>query len=361
MSELQRATPVVPPLSSTQYGSRGAKRFDDIRDLLPFATQTQIALYGNGRAYEDLINRLADHPLGELRWWGQQICNELEAVVPSFVRRPRTERGAMLQTYRANIQGLRQELADSLDVSENLKHPTWVKLLSCTPNADIEVLSSFIFGATEVPFSQVRKEVAAMGKKKRAQMLTQILDERSMGDPNADRPEVRFRKVPRAFENAHFLFEVFGRGGDYRDLHRHRQLTQERQRFTTRWGYDLDSDVLESPYASEITSALENAAKVYEKISRKVSADVAQYLVPFGYVQQWYMDLSAREIYWISELRTGPQGRDHYRKICQDIARQAEDAAPSLFLGMKTDFSSYKLSRRESEKKIDKKLTELGK
>src|SRR4030042_4412729 len=51
--------------------SRKAKMFDDLRDLLPFATITNLGLYGNGRSYEYLINRLAEHPLGELRYFGQ--------------------------------------------------------------------------------------------------------------------------------------------------------------------------------------------------------------------------------------------------------------------------------------------------
>ena len=49
---------------SSFNNSRGAKRFDDIRDLLPFATRTNVALYGNGRAYEDLLNRMLDHSVG---------------------------------------------------------------------------------------------------------------------------------------------------------------------------------------------------------------------------------------------------------------------------------------------------------
>lgn len=341
-------------------GSRAAKRFDDIRDLLPFGTQTQVALNGNGRAYEDLINRMADHPLGEIRWWAQAICDELEAVVPSFVRRPRTERGAKLQHYRTNIDSVRQELAQELDVPEKNKHPRWVKLVSYTPDADVEILSTFIFGASDASLSSVRSKIEAMGKKKRAAMLDQILEERQMGDPNAQRPEVRFRKVPRAFENAHFLFEVYGRGGDYRDLHRHRQQTQERQDFTTKWGYDLDRDVLESPFSDEVTDALEYAASAFDKI-RKLSPEVAQYVVPFGFIQQWYMNLSAREVYWIAELRTGPQGRPHYREICQQIASQATEVAPSVFSGMRTDFGNYGLSRRESEIRIDRKLKSLGK
>lgn len=342
--------------------SRAAKRFDDIRDLLPFATQTSFALYGNGRSFEDLINRLLMNPLGEARWWGQMICDELEKVVPSFVRRPKTPRGAEVQTYRHNIHDIRSELASEvLETDTQSKVRRWVKLISSTPDADIEVLSTFLLsGQLTLSLSDIRKAVKKLGIKKRKELLSRLLEERKFGKEELNRAEVRFRKVPRAFENVHYLFELWARGGDYRDLQRHRQLTQERQNFTTHWGYDLEKEVMKSDFLKDFEKAYAKAEKVYEKLL-KISPEVAQYAVPFGYLQHWYMNMTAREIYWIVELRTGPQGRPHYREICQQIAKLAQDTDPALFQMLLTDWNDYSLSRRESEKKIDKKLRELEK
>lgn len=340
-------------------GSRSAKRFDDIRDLLPFSTQTSFAMFGNGRAFEDLINRLLNHSLGEARWWGQAICDELDKAVPSFVTRPKTLRGAEMQAYRSNLLLVKDEVLRKFLGNTSKKYPRWSKLVSFTPNPEVEVLSTFLFGASlGVSLTEIRKKVLHLSNKKRGELFVKILAERKFGKKDAPRQEVRFRKVPRSFENAHFEFEVWARGGDYRDLHRHRQLTQERQRFNTFWGYDLEKEVYESPYIEKFEKAFRQADILYKKVL-KISPDVAQYVVPFGFVQHWYIGLTAREIYWISELRTGPQGREHYRQICQDIARQATSIAPNLFSGMMTDWGSYALSRRESEKKIDKKLQAL--
>lgn len=338
--------------------TRSAKRFDDIRDLLPFATQTSVALFGNGRAFEDLINRLVSQPLGELRFWGQQMLQELQTVVPSFVTRPKTERGAQMQLYRSNINVVRNELAGKLKGKPEATFPEWSKLVSHTPNPEVEVISTFLFQSSDLPLSEIRKQVRGWSLAQQQKALNKIFAERNFGNTDAKREEVRFRKVPRAFENAHFLFEVWGRGGDWRDLHRHRQLTQERQRITTARGYDLETEVLTSPFTDEIKKSLEKAAAAFDLISQK-NPEAAQYVTPFGFVQHWYMNLSAREIYWMSELRTGSQGREHYRQICQDIAKKATEAAPLLFSGLKTDWESYPLSRRESEKKIDRKLKAL--
>ncbi|OGH11294.1 MAG: hypothetical protein A3B38_00515 [Candidatus Levybacteria bacterium RIFCSPLOWO2_01_FULL_36_13] len=337
-----------------------AKRFDDIRDLLPFSTQTSVALHGNGRAFEDLINRMAAHPIGEVRWVGQQMHRELSKIVPSFVTRPASERGAEMQLYRTNMEVLREELAGKLKEKKKNRNSRWVKLDRFTKDPELEVLSAFLFKAsTSLTLEEIKKQVSNWNEKKIKKAFDAIFAERNFGKDDPPRQEVRFRKVPRAFENAEFVYDVWGRAGDFRDLHRHRQMTQERQKFTTKWGYDLEDEVINSPFKEQITSALENAADAFKAISEK-NPWVAQYLIPFAYLQHWYINATAREIYWISELRTGPQGREHYRQICQDIARQAIDAAPNLFSGIKIDWDSHPISRRESEKKIEKKLKELN-
>lgn len=343
--------------------SRSAKRFDDIRDILPFSTQTNVAFFGNGRAFEDLISRCLDHPLGELRWLGQAMINELRNV-PSFIERAKTQRGAEVQIYRGNLHRLRQELVDEFISPRTTdgKVVKWVSLLSYTPDADVEVISSFLFSnAYGATLEELRRDVAKMPVAKRKKILERILEERRLGKDDPLRQEVRFRKVPRAFENAEYLFEIWGRGGDYRDLHRHRMLTQDRQPFTTQWGYDLEKDVLESPFVEQIKAALEQANNVYRQLVNDISPLVAQYAVPFAYLQHWYMRMTAREVYWMVELRTGPQGRPHYRKICQQIGKLASKASPAVFQGLMTDWGDYALSRRESEKKIEKKLEALEK
>lgn len=341
--------------------SRGAKRFDDIRDLLPFATQTSFAMFGNGRAFEDLINRLLMHPVGELRWWGQMICRELEKVVPSFVRRPKTVRGAETQAYRHNINLLRRELAHELLFDfKRSKSTRWVKLLTFDKDAEVNVLSAFIFsGQQRLSMSSIRRQVRKIGKRKRKELIGRILKERFFNKADAVRQEVRFRKVPRAFENVHYLFEIWARGGDYRDLHRHRQLTQERQLFSMNWGYDLEREVVKSEFRKDFIKVFKVVEKLYKKLE-KYSPFIAQYVIPFGYLQHWYMKMTAREIYWIVELRTGSQGRPHYREVCQQIAKLALNATPGIFQSLMTDWNDYSLSRRESEKKIDKKLRNLN-
>lgn len=347
--------------------SRSAKRFDDIRDLLPFATQTNVAFTGNGRAFNDLVNRLLGHPLGEICWWGKELNEELSKFAPSLFSRPKDITGARMQLHRKNLHYLRSEMAKNVvrkngvlaKPEDRTQDTKWVKLIDYTKEADIKILSSFIFvGQNELGLEEVLQKVAQLSEDERAKLLAEIIDSRKVDEPEGERAAIRFRKVPREFENAEFTFEITGRGGDFRDLHRHRINTQQNQRFTTALNYDLEQEVLDSPFSKQIVEALVEADELYKSLADK-SSDLAQYAVPYGYLQRWYMKLTAREIYYMLELRTGPQGRPHYREICQEIGKLAQRVSPAIFQGMMIDWNDYRLSRRESEKKIEKKLMEI--
>jgi hypothetical protein len=299
--------------------------------------------------------------LGELRYWGSQIAEEINKVAPSFIRRTTSPMGEEIQKYKRDIRDLRDILSkEQFESPAKPERSGWVKLLGYTREGEIDVLSAFLFGGKSSPdFEKVKEKVAAMTENERKEMYRRILSQRALGKFNPRREDVRFKKVPRAFENSKYLFEMWARGGDYRDLQRHRMLTQERQNFTTRWGYDLENEVLASPFADKIGTVLKMASAFYESVVVE-HPDAAQNIVPFAYIQHWYINLTAREIYYMGELRTGPQGRTHYRKLVLEEVRQVMEVHPNLFQGIMVDWNDYSLSRRESEKWTDKKRRELG-
>lgn len=337
---------------------RKARVFDDTRDLLPFATQTNVALNTNGRAGENLINVMLSSPLGEVRYWGKEIHNELSKVIPSFLTRVTNPRGAEVQIYRNNLNLLRKEILDTIPSNNNQKScekDERVVLVDFDKNAANEIIFAFLFDNQE-QFSacQLRNKIEQLDTVQREKILKKILDERKFGKENPDRQEVRRNRVPRAFEHADYTFAFYGRGGDYRDLQRHRMLSQSRQLFNTKNGYELEDDVLESEFAPKFHEALIKAGKLQQELALNISPEVAQYAVPFAYLQHWVAKMSAREIYWLTELRTGQQGKRSYREIAQKIAELAMKVTPPVFQGMQIDWNDYRIARRESAKKTVK-------
>src|SRR6266851_915043 len=69
-----------------------AKALDMLRGLLPAGTLTNLGLFGNGRAFEYLITKLAAHELPECQALATDLHRELSLVIPAFVKRALDER-----------------------------------------------------------------------------------------------------------------------------------------------------------------------------------------------------------------------------------------------------------------------------
>jgi len=61
-----------------------AKALDMLRGLLPAGTLTNLGLFGNGRAFEYLITKLASHELPECRALAADLHRELALVIPAI-------------------------------------------------------------------------------------------------------------------------------------------------------------------------------------------------------------------------------------------------------------------------------------
>src|SRR5262249_15079541 len=140
-------------------------------------------------------------------------------------------------------------------------------------------------------------------------------------DAGCNARENRRHKSPRALEHADFTFEIITDFGAYRDLHRHRMLTQERQFLCCDYGFYTPPEIQETPYEEEYRHALHQAKEVYDLIAAELPEE-AQYVVPMAYHIRWYFHINLRALQWLCELRSSPAGHQSYRYIAQTMARQ---------------------------------------
>ena len=168
----------------------------------------------------------------------------------------------------------------------------------------------------------------------------------------------RREKPGRALEQVYYTFDVIGNLGAYRDLQRHRLLTQERQDFTTAHGYDTPPEIAEAGFDGDYRRCMERAAEVHERI-RADHPREAQYVVPFAYRTRWYMKMNLREAVHVGELRTMPQGHPDYRLITQEMWRQIGAVHPRLAgYARFIDWKTYRLGRLASELRTEFKKDE---
>ena len=353
-----------------------AKTLDLLRGLLPMATLTNVGLFGNGRAFEYLLVKLAASPHEEVRALGISMQQELDQIIPSFVKRAKTERGAQYAQYlRTNCERtelLAQKLLGQIEPASTPDTPTpggstegtsarnWllnggdlhtgvssstVQLVEYDPDAEVKVVAAILYPHTDLTFEQIKEYVTGLSTTERVEIISTYVGER----------ESRFHRPGRAFEETYYTFDMLADLGAYRDLHRHRVLTQERQHYSVRHGYVVPIELEEANLAQPYRKALDYAAETTELISLDLP-DAAQYVVPFAYRMRWRIKLNLREAYHLIELRSSRQGHPSYRIIAQEMYQQISAVHPALVANMHfVDLNDYALERLAAEQRIDPK------
>ncbi len=322
-----------------------AKACDVLRVFLPSSTITNLGLFGNGRAFEYLLIKMFAHPLEEIRDIAKEMQEELSKVVPSFVKRANDEKyGKIHQDFLRRSARSGSNFIKTLE--EEPEKSEEVVLVDYDKDAENKVLSCLLYQYSKMPLEQIRGIILGMSDLDRKKMLEEYLSGRKN----------RRHKPGRAFENAYYTFDILANYGIYRDLQRHRVLTQEPQDLTTRHGYDIPMELVEAGFEEEYTALMKKAAEAYEEIYVKFPKE-AQYVVPFGYRIRWYITMNLREIFHFTELRSTQHGHADYRRVAQEIAKRVKEVHPMLTEYLKfVDFNDYDLERIESEKKLDKKI-----
>src|SRR5690349_2094634 len=227
---------------------------DVLRSYLPAATLTNVGMFGVGQAFEYLISKFDSHELSELKELGGTMHGELNQLIPSFVKR--AQRNEYLSGTSATAKALAAKAANlrSLDTKEP------VALIDYDSAAEEKIIAAMLYASSRHPLEQLRQIAAKMSPEERRQILTEHFGKRRH----------RRDKLSRAFENIYYTFDILGNLGLYRDLHRHRILTQERQDFTTVHGYDTPPEIEEAGFKSEFDACMKRAADLYEQIYREI-------------------------------------------------------------------------------------------
>lgn len=333
------------------------KTFDTLRGLLPSATLSQVAFFGNGQAFEHMMNRSARHPLGEIRWAADAAYQELNRVVPSFLRRVKDpERQDIMNEYQEYLTGKDRRIASfTPKPGPNLTHPSpiesHVTLTEWDPDGELKVITGMLFTTpnNHASWEETLAYIKQMSEEEQEKVVATYLKGRTQ----------RWQKPGRAFENTYVRFEIVMNIGAWRDLQRHRMLTQQRQRFSCRHGYDLPQEVVDAGLAGEYREAIKTVEDLYFKIEAH-DPDLAQYATTLAHRIRFMQWENLRQSFWQIELRTIPEGHPDYRHIEQEKFRLLAEKFPLLTKHMRANMGEYDFARRGQEEKIQKKLDQLG-
>lgn len=349
VSFFEKKYPVEPNISQSAYkASIRCKALDVLRGLLPAATLTNLGFFGNGRFWQNLIQKLQCHDLSEIKELSQNCLEELNKVIPSFIVRAHSHHknqesfSLFFGSMKEQLKGvyLKQHFTKE---AESLNEE--VKLVYSNSEDIYKVAASLLY-----PYSNHSYEFLLNYCKNCSQEeILRIFESASSSREN------RRHKSPRGLETMDFVFDILSDFGVYRDLQRHRTLTQERQMLTTNYGYSLSEELLDTPYEKVYRSALERARETYSLIEKEFPEE-AQYVVPMAYNIRWFFHINLRSLQWLVELRSQPQGHINYRRIAQKMTLLIIEKHPLLEPFFKfVNYDNITLGRFEQEKRVNKK------
>jgi len=327
------------------------KVLDCLRGLLPASTKTNVGIYGNGRFFQTLLHKMNAHNLTEMRDFGHEAFHELEKVVPSFVRRANVNHRHH-QSYTNFMESMQEELKLVSEQYSNFTEKSQtsqpVRLIDYDEKALTKVAAALMFSYCDKTLASLEEHCDKLGGEDVARILESACNAR----------ENRRHKPPRGLERASYTFELKADFGVYRDLQRHRMLTQERQLLTCNYGYYIPEEILGTSMEEKYCLAMDMAQKTYNTIVSEFPEE-AQYVVPMAYNMRWYFDLNLRSLEWLCELRSSAAGHPNYRKIAQEMAKQVIAVHPEFECFLKfVDYDGYDLGRlgqeQVSESKKDK-------
>lgn len=331
-----------------------SKACDVVRYILPACTKTNVGIYGNGRFFQNLLNKMYSDPLQEIQSLAKDMHHELDSVIRPFVKRAKADE------YISKTHAGMFTLAKHMFPEHPRMDSNSVTLVDYDPEAEEKILAYMLYPYAHHSLSELRVKITRLSPEEKEKIIHSYL----AGRRN------RRDKPFRGLEQSYYEFDTLADFGAYRDLQRHRVLTQMRQDLTVLHGYETPEEILEAGLKREYDYAMRSAAELYQKIYARFPRE-AQYVIPFAYRVRWTMKMNLREAFHLIELRSGIQGHPSYRRIAQLLFQEINHVHPSftkhmkfvdlspsqtsVHLTQKPISSLYALSRFQSEMKSEEK------
>jgi thymidylate synthase ThyX len=324
-----------------------AKACDTVRGLLPVSTLSNVGIYATGQAYEMALVRMAAHPLSEVQDYGSMMLGELRKVIPSFLTRvDLQDRGVRWSRYLEEVRDDLEQRGQALGAPED-QGPS-VVLTDWDPEAELKIAAAALYSVSELADRELIDVVRAMTPVERAELIGALVGDRAN----------RRHKPGRPMERTTYRFDVSCDIGAFRDLQRHRLMTLEWQRFSTRLGYDLPPELEERGLVDRWQSTMDESGAFYEDLQADLGPDVAQYVVPFAFNVRFVMEMNPRQAFHLIELRSQVAGHPAYRRVAHEMHRAIRDVAGHRLIAdamTYVDYSEVELERLAGERKAEQK------
>ncbi len=304
-----------------------AKACDVLRYILPAATLTNIGMTINGRALEHLITKLLSHPLAEVRRIGASMKAEAQAVIPTLLKY--ADANAYLIETGPAMDALAQRHLGAVIPAE----APAVSLVRYPADAEDRLVSAILYGYATHSLKQIDERVCALSRAEKSRVIDEYLRRRGPHD-----------QPLRSLEHLTYTFDILVDFGAFRDIQRHRMVTQTPQESVASHGYSTPPEITRYHLSAIFDDCMAQAGMAYQAIAKDLPRQ-AQYVLPLAFRKRVLFTWNLREIYHFVQLRSGRQGHPAYRDIAQQVYREIERVSPGLARFINVDLRAYDTAR----------------
>jgi thymidylate synthase ThyX len=336
-------------------GATRAQACDAIRPVLPVATKSTVGIFASGQALESLIMHLLSDELPEAKATGEDLLKQARAIIPMFLERAdKPERGGAMVAYRANtFQAVKELAAKELPANHADSQNDAVTLVEYWPRNELDLVADMLYEHSSLSLKELQQEVQSWPYDKKATTFQAYIGERLN----------RRHRPGRAFEKAHYSWDILCDYGIFRDLQRHRMVDDlQWQQLTPRYGYDIPELVEEAGLTDQFEQCFDISLELHSKLYAAGYELEAQYATLLGHKMRWKITMNAREAFHFHELRTSPQGHPGYRKLVLQMHEKLGEVHPLTTTAMKfvNRDEDPELTRLAAERYTQYKLEQLN-
>lgn len=300
---------------------------DILRYLLPAATLTNVGMTVNGRLLEHLIRKLLSHPLAEAQAIGAAVKAEAQQVIPTLIKY------ADRNVYHAETPVTIRDTAERIFAGLTPEAAPAVSLVRWPEDAEEQLVAAILYGATSHPWRQVSARVAGLTPEQKSRVIDAYLARRGPHD-----------QPLRALEHLSYTFDILLDFGAFRDIQRHRMVTQTPQESMAVHGYSTPPEIARYGLTAAYDECMARAREACEAM-RPDFPHEAQYVLPLAFQKRVLFTWNLREMFHFVELRSAKQGHISYRQIAQQVFRELERVQPLLARYIRVDLADYGLAR----------------
>lgn len=340
-----------------------AKAFDAVRPMLPAGVVSNVGYFGSAQSAANMLRRLLSSNLAEARELGVMALQELrhpDAAPAFFNQIDDPQKGIAWLDYfrdtRSNTAALVDSIASRAEPSVSVDSPASneVSLAWFDPDNQQKVCAGIIYelNSSSLSMNDCMELADRLGSDNRQQLIASYCGQRgSLGSANGNR---RW-KPGRAFELASYNFDLTIDFGIMRDWKRHRLLTAMWSNLDTTLGWTVSPFIEEMDEAGYYKLAMAKSDKAYSLLAQRYP-ESAQYVVCLAYRMRFMVNINARALMFMLELRTSRQGHPSYREVGQMMHQLIAEVDPDIAASMSyVDYNQYSLERAEAEKRLSQK------